>query len=115
MEKLGEPRDVPKYLGTSPTTWMVLGCRDTCVETGVRFGVFCALASLARRCFDAIKKYLCQAKKGSQIHYGALILLIRKLDMNIDFDAELVLGDFCRADRTRRHVHHNQRRLRRTM
>ena len=33
----------------------------------------------------------CQAKKEAQIHYGALIFLILKLDMNIEFDAELVL------------------------
>lgn len=46
------------------------------------------------------RKIICQAKKGALIHYGALIFLILKLDMDIEFDAELVLGvgDFCRAE-----------------
>jgi hypothetical protein len=76
-ERLGEPRDVPKELGWC---WGLggVGVRDTCVETGVRFGVFCTLR------WHGCNKKNCQAKKRAQNHYGALIFLILNLDMNIE-------------------------------
>ena len=69
---------------------------DTCVESGVRFGVF-ALAKVV-----PIEKQ--KAKKNAQIHYGTLILLIFKLDIEFDAELVLVLRDLCRANPTRREL-----------
>lgn len=50
------------------------------METGVRFGVFALFAGTLMQ----EKKIVEPRKKEAQTHYSALILLILRLDMNIE-------------------------------